>query len=162
VGSIKNLLKNHWARRAHIYMKAFWHNIDSSTLYEIKWKTLFNLYNNFNWKSKYRAPFNCTKNTKLLWLKYRIFNTIVEANKYLVKCKVLNNNKCNLCTTEVESIEHPFFHCHKSKQLQYGLWTQLETLLSCHCKLSHLFITWSHIWLYKGKKLYYQLIDLID
>jgi hypothetical protein len=24
------LLKNHWARRAHIYMKAFWYNVDSN------------------------------------------------------------------------------------------------------------------------------------
>ena len=31
VGSFKNLLlQNHWARRAHIYMKAFWYNVDSS------------------------------------------------------------------------------------------------------------------------------------
>jgi hypothetical protein len=29
VGSFKNL-KNHWARRAYIYMKAFWYNVDSS------------------------------------------------------------------------------------------------------------------------------------
>jgi hypothetical protein len=31
MGSFKNLLlKNHGARRAHIYMKAFWYNVDSS------------------------------------------------------------------------------------------------------------------------------------
>jgi hypothetical protein len=31
VESFKNLLlQNHWARRAHIYMKAFWYNVDSS------------------------------------------------------------------------------------------------------------------------------------
>jgi hypothetical protein len=30
VGSFKNLLMNHWARRAQIYMKPFWHNVDSS------------------------------------------------------------------------------------------------------------------------------------
>jgi hypothetical protein len=31
VGSFENLLlKNHWARRAHIYLKSFWYNVDSS------------------------------------------------------------------------------------------------------------------------------------
>jgi hypothetical protein len=30
MGSFKNLLKNHRASRAHIYMKAFWYNVDSN------------------------------------------------------------------------------------------------------------------------------------
>jgi hypothetical protein len=30
VGSFKNLLQNHWARIGHIYMKAFWYNVDSN------------------------------------------------------------------------------------------------------------------------------------
>jgi hypothetical protein len=33
VRSFKNLLlKKHWARRAHIYMKAFWYNVDLSLI----------------------------------------------------------------------------------------------------------------------------------
>lgn len=45
---------------------------------------------------------------------------------YSIDCQITNNNKCNLCTTESESIELlVFFYCNKSKQL----WMQLEYLI---------------------------------
>lgn len=97
--------------------------------HEHKWETLLELDDTFSWKSKYNALFNCTKDSKLLWLEYRIFHSILGTNKYLFNCKITCNNKCNLCTKEPESIEHLFFYCHKSKQL----WVRLEHFLSFYC-----------------------------
>lgn len=58
----------------------------------------------------------------------KIQNTLPNyRNKYvLFNCKITNNNKCNLCTTESESI---VFYCNKSKQL----WMKLEYLISFCC-----------------------------
>lgn len=97
--------------------------------HEHKWETLLEIDDTFSWKSKYNALFNCTKDSKLLWLKYTIFHRILGANKYLFYCNIRCNNKCNLCTKEPESIDHLFFYCHKSKQL----WVQLEHFLSFYC-----------------------------
>lgn len=81
-------------------------------IHEHKWETLLELDDTFSWKSKYNAIFNCTKDSELLWLEYRIFHRILGTNKYLFNCKITYNNKCNLCTKEPESIEHLFFYCH--------------------------------------------------
>lgn len=71
-----------------------------------------------SWKSKYNALFNCAKDSKLLWLEYRIFYRILETNKYLFTCKITCNNKCNLCTKKTESIERLIFDVIRVKKLQ--------------------------------------------
>lgn len=52
--------------------------------HEHKWETLLEIDDTFSWKSKYNALFNCTKDSKLLWLEYRIFHRILGTNKYLI------------------------------------------------------------------------------
>lgn len=49
--------------------------------HEHKWETLLELDDTFSWKSKYNALFNCTKDSKLLSLEYRIFHRILGAKK---------------------------------------------------------------------------------
>lgn len=51
--------------------------------HEHKWETLLELDDTFSWKSKYNALFNCTKDSELLSLEYRIFHSVLGANKYL-------------------------------------------------------------------------------
>lgn len=99
---ISNLIKSN----KDVY-NVFISNYNTCTIvkHEEKWRTLFNLDDSFCWKAIYNALFKCTKDSKLLWLEYRILHRNLGTHMYLFNCQITNNNKCNLCTTESESIE---------------------------------------------------------
>ena len=96
---------------------------------EIKWQNILGLPNNYNWKNTYNLLHICTKDTKLIWLQYRIFHRIIGTKKYLVKCKIKTNPNCSFCNLEEESIEHLFFQCSHT----INIWNELFSLINEKC-----------------------------
>ena len=94
---------------------------------QIKWENEF-YGNNIDWKKIYSLPFQISDNPNIQWLQYRINHHILATNNYLQKINVTENNLCDLCKTEPESIKHLFWNCPKTKQLisEVKLWLNMS------------------------------------
>ena len=79
---------------------------------------------NQNRKKIFKLPFAITKNTKLQWLQYRINHKILATNKILNKIRIVQNQYCTFCKTELESIEHILWDCYYVQQFieQTEMW----------------------------------------
>ena len=71
-------------------------------------------------------PFTSTKDSKLLWLQFRVNHHIVVTNKFLFKIGKTESQLCTFCQTEIESIYHLFWDCIFVKQLIRDLKTVLD------------------------------------
>ena len=67
------------------------------------------------WKKIYSLPFTVTLETKVREFQYKLLNNIVFTNDKLFKFKMIDSPLCDFCQTEVESLEHLFFHCDVTK-----------------------------------------------
>ncbi len=83
---------------------------------QIKWEKELN-GNSFNWEKIYSLPFNISNDPNIHWLQYRINHYILATNHYLKKINVTDNNLCDLCKTEIETLTHLFWSCPNTKQL---------------------------------------------
>merc|ERR1712074_74309 len=63
------------------------------------------------------GPFQLSMNPNLKWLQYRINHRILATNQYLKKINITNNNLCDLCHTEIETLTHLFWNCSKTVTL---------------------------------------------
>lgn len=89
---ISNLIKNN---KDVYYVFISNYNIYTFCQKEDKWKTLFNCDDSFCWKAIYNAHFICTKNSKLLWLEYRILHRLVGTrNLNICFFTVIRVNNC--------------------------------------------------------------------
>jgi len=77
-----------------------------------KWNNTFG-FSNETWKLIFKLPFIITNNTKLQWLQFRINHHILTTNAYLFKAAIVDSPYCNLCKTEIETIEHVIWQCDK-------------------------------------------------
>jgi len=74
------------------------------------WLNKFNtVVNDKTWKIAY----NATKESRLRELQWKILHNIYPTNILLLKIGEAQNNRCSLCNTEVDYIEHFFFECQK-------------------------------------------------
>ena len=71
-------------------------------------------------------PKTCTNEIRLRELQWKINHNIYPTNILLQKMKVTETNKCDVCTEEIDYIEHFFFHC---PQVKY-FWNNIESLIS--------------------------------
>ena len=62
-------------------------------------------------KSIYAMPFKVILNSKLRWLHFRITHEILPTNSRLCKIKVLDDNLCNFCNQEEETLDYLFTTC---------------------------------------------------
>lgn len=67
------------------------------------------------WKKIYSLPFTVTTDTKIREFQYKLLNNIVFTNDKLFRFKMIDSPFCAFCQTEVESLEHLFFHCNVTK-----------------------------------------------
>ena len=67
------------------------------------------------WKKIYSLPFTVTTETKIREFQYKLLNNIVFTNDKLFRFKMIDSPFCAFCQTEVESLEHLFFHCNVTK-----------------------------------------------
>ena len=62
------------------------------------------------WKRLYVTAFECTRETKLQALQFKIYHRIIPCNYYLFKRKGVDSPECNFCGRE-DNIRHFFLHC---------------------------------------------------
>lgn len=57
-----------------------------------------------DWNFFYSMPFKVTRDSNLQWLQYRILHRILPINKYLETLKLKDNDLCDFCKNETETI----------------------------------------------------------
>ena len=89
-----------------------------------------NLDENF-WQLIYETPFHLTNNAKILVVQYKTIHIILAVNHNFKKWDRIESSKCEICDTDVETIEPFIYECPNTK----ALWTTRNTW----CKNEFLF-----------------------
>lgn len=92
-----------------MYMLAIQRVIERPTCY-YKWESSY-YYATFDWEIINIIPYQCTSETYLQSLQYKIIHRYFPCKANLHIWKIEDNNKCNYCN-EVESLEHYFADCN--------------------------------------------------
>ena len=87
---------------------------------EIDWKTVFYKMQKIN-------------DVKLKWFQLRIVHRIIATNIVLKSMGISNNDKCNFCQEERDSIDHFLWKCHYIK----NFWLSIEKMFNERCPLTH-------------------------
>ena len=87
---------------------------------ENSWKRKFD--ENFD-RRYWILPFNCTKETKLQIMQWKILHEIYPSNILLTKMKIKSSEKCELCG-ERDTLIHFFYECIKVE----NVWKEIEKL----------------------------------
>ena len=75
---------------------------------------------NIDWKTVYRAPFLCTKITKLIVFQFKLLHRRLATNIFLTKIKLKNNEQCTFCQNDRETLIHLFWTCGESSLFWQG------------------------------------------
>ena len=67
-----------------------------------------------SWNKVY---FKATIESKLQDFQYKILTRTLVTNRWLFKCKIINNDLCHFCKLEPETIEHLFRKCIYTQNL---------------------------------------------
>ena len=97
-----------------------------------KWQLKLNLHNEFKWSTVYLLLHKTTQDTHLKWFQTRILHRILATNTFLYKIGIADNELCNFCQIQPESLEHLFWECPISKIF----WEELTEWIKRYC--SHL------------------------
>ena len=90
------------------------------------------------WEKKYSfifsnelwlIPGQCTKETRLLSLQWKILHNIYPTSIMLAKMKVRDNHFCQFCLGEVDYVEHFFYDC----RICQPLWDHVKQILNVIC-----------------------------
>ena len=74
-------------------------------------------------KNTWLAAWNCTKETRLRLLHFKILYSLYPTNKMLFKMGITDSINCSYCRNEIDTIEHFFFECNKVAII----WTYVES-----------------------------------
>lgn len=77
------------------------------------------------WREIYSLPVKCTKDSRLLWLQYKLLHRILQTNCYLHIVGILNSSLCYFLKQTLETIEHIFVKCYLVKEIRikFEKWT---------------------------------------
>ena len=64
-----------------------------------------------DWKAAYRLHFECTKISKLRVFQFKLLQRRLATNDFLKKIKLRDNDLCNFCQIEEETLIHLFWNC---------------------------------------------------
>ena len=70
--------------------------------------------NSINWKVVYRTPFLCTKISKLIVFQFKLLHKRLATNTFLTKINIKDNEQCNFCRKEKETLIHLFWTCSET------------------------------------------------
>jgi hypothetical protein len=131
-----------------------------------KWSVILNSeIEPSDWKIYYQLPFKITTDTSIQWFQVRILHRIIGTNYLLYKMKIKDNPFCTFCRKELETIEHIFWECERSKQLYKSLKNRFESLPEIDETVAifgfnnnnllseNLLLTYTKLYLYKSKQL---------
>ena len=85
----------------------------------------------------WKLAFDCTQETRLRVLHWKILHNIYPTNILLCKMGIAQTNKCNACAAdETDYIEHFFFTCTKIKPLWKMVEQEITKRTDVHVKIS--------------------------
>ena len=85
-----------------------------------KWEEKY-YYVNFDWSHIFKLPYLSCKETSLQSLQYQILNRYYPCKEILNIWYKDQDDKCDYCKEDIDSIEHYFFHCKQVKQIWVDL-----------------------------------------
>ena len=88
-----------------------------------------------NWKNSFKILKQCTHDTKLRWLQFRILHNILTTNRSVAKFKPEQNPLCQFCKSHSETIYHLLWQCNKVKIF----WNDLSHIMNNRCTNTHNF-----------------------
>ena len=88
----------------------------SPTKSQGKWLTDCGLVTAFSvdWRAVYKLAFRCTRITSLIVFQFKLLHRRIATNYFLFKIGLHENDHCNFCHTETESLIHLFWFCRKT------------------------------------------------
>ncbi len=114
-------------------------------------------YNEEKWHRIYMIPHQCTKETKLRALQYKILHSSVATNSQLHRIGFVQSDLCTFCQRERETIDHLFVQCTHINIL----WTDLQSWLSRNLQRPDNQINFSSEDIFFGRLNYDELINNI-
>lgn len=102
---------------------------------ELKWQTKLKK-EDIDWEKCYMLPRLSTDEVKLWNTQYKILRYILPTNYILKKMGLLETELCTFCDYDVETIEHLFIGCHKTKQLWQHVLAWLNDIIQEHIVLT--------------------------
>ena len=80
---------------------------------QMKWSADCMLEKNepIDWKAAYRLPFECTKISKLRVFQFKLLHRRLATNDFIKTIKLRDNDLCNFCQMEKETLIHLFWNC---------------------------------------------------
>ena len=104
-------------------------NIEYTSKAAKKWSNVFD--GELDWNKIYSLPNKTTKDTKLRWFQYRLLHRILTTNRFLKIIGIKEDDICQFCNTEVETLTHLFWECVCTAMF----WTRLVKWLKDNCIL---------------------------
>ena len=99
-----------------------------------KWNKYFTI-SKLDWKEIFRNLKKATKDSKLIWLQYRISHSILTTNRSVSKFNHLQCHLCQFCNLHSETIHHLFWQCRKVN----SFWNDLSILINRRCSHAYKF-----------------------
>ena len=99
-----------------------------------KWNKHFAI-SQLDWKETFRNLKKTTKDSKLIWLQYRISHSILTTNRSVSKFNHQQSHLCQFCNLHSETIHHLFWQCQKV----YSFWNDLSILINKRCSHAYKF-----------------------
>jgi hypothetical protein len=83
-----------------------------------------------NWKDLFKSLYNTTKDSRLIWMQYRILHNILTTNRSFSKFKPEQSDLCEFCNEQSEYISHILFECKISNKF----WKEFFLLVNTRCE----------------------------
>jgi hypothetical protein len=75
-----------------------------------------------DWPNIYECAFKLTTDTKLQTFQFKITHRILACKENLYTWKIKENNKCNFCESEIDTLEHHLVMCNETLEF----WNQIR------------------------------------
>ena len=84
----------------------------------------------------YQLAFQCTKSSKLIIFNYKFLHRRLATNTFLKRIKVLEDDKCTFCHSELESLLHFYFfwQCEITQDFWISVFSWLKS-----CRIINIF-----------------------
>ena len=90
-----------------------------------KWQTHIQITLDI-WKNSFKILKQCTDDTKLRWLQFRILHNILTTNRSVAKFRAEQSPLCQFCKSHSETIHHLLWQCNKVKLF----WNELSNIIN--------------------------------
>lgn len=94
----------------------------------LRWNEMFE---DINWKDVFCKCFKFS-DTKLKWFQARVLHRLLPTRKFLFDRKIVDDPFCNLCSHEVQTLQHLLWSCVKTQNFWSTLLLLIKNCPHCH------------------------------